>query len=372
MHTHRGLTRAGVRSSCGEPFSARFRIGLGAAIIAGAQIVLAQTTGPAHPLVSVGTIPLAGAAGGHSGTLLLDEVRGLLFINGMGNSNFIDVIDVSTNRAVQRICCLKQHVFGPNGMAYSPSTNSLFVTDGAGPPLRFNIGRAGDLQQRTLSDSGGVIAIDDTARRIYVGSGALVTAYSYEGKESFNVRLDVRVAAIRVESRGERLFAALWPAGDIVVLNKQTGAVLSVWRGAGGNQRAAIVLDEQTKRLFACSNDFEVVMFDMGTGRVQNRVDVPNGCDSLDFDAARNRLYAVGQGVVSSSSTDGRRTYQEGRGPAVTVLSADLAGLSVIGRVPAGDYSSAGAWSARADRFYLVVPGWHWQENEIRIYRNVS
>src|SRR3954454_22099707 len=99
------------------------RVGLLLGIMLGMPVLAeAQTAG--MPLALEAKIPL-GTVSGRIDHLAIDLKRQRLFVAELGN-NSIGVVDLSANRVQSTVPGLKE----PQGIAYEPSTDAVYVANG--------------------------------------------------------------------------------------------------------------------------------------------------------------------------------------------------------------------------------------------------
>src|SRR5947207_753357 len=125
----------------------------------------AQTT-EAAALQLEAKIPL-GNVSGRIDHMAVDLARQRLFVAELGN-NSIGIVDLNNRRVIRNIEGLKE----PQGVAYVPSTDTLYVANAGDGSVRLFVGpdhaTAGQID---LQDDADNIRVDSAANRLFVGSG---------------------------------------------------------------------------------------------------------------------------------------------------------------------------------------------------------
>src|SRR5262249_54180148 len=126
--------------------------------------MIAQTT---QALQLEAKIPL-GNVNGRIDHMAVDLARQRLFIAELGN-NSIGVVDLNGRRVIRNIEGLKE----PQGVAYVPSMDTLYVANGGDGSVRLFAGPdhapAGQIE---LQDDADNIRVDSTANQLIVGYGS--------------------------------------------------------------------------------------------------------------------------------------------------------------------------------------------------------
>src|SRR2546421_3371639 len=127
---------------------------------------IAQTT-EAAALQLNAKIPL-GNVSGRIDHMAVDLTRQRLFVAELGN-NSIGIVDLNSRRVIRNIEGLKE----PQGVAYVPSMDTLYVANAGDGTVRLFIGpdhaAAGQID---LQDDADNIRVDSAANRLFVGYGS--------------------------------------------------------------------------------------------------------------------------------------------------------------------------------------------------------
>ena len=309
-------------------------------------------SGPA-PLVQTGAIPLANVTGRIDHFAF--DPKNRLFVSALGN-NTEEVIDLSAQKVVHTIAGIPT----PQGVAYSPETNKVFVAsakgklyvyDGTSFALVSSINFGGDVDN---------LRYDAAGKRVYVGYGDEETAAIGAVDATTNQRLpeEFRLGAhpesFQLEQAGPNIYVNLPDTKQIAVVNRKTGVVSRWALELEGNFPMA--LDEADHRLFvATRSPARMAVLDTTTGHLLAALPCAQDADDLYYDAARKRIYVSGgEGFIS--------VFQQ----------KDADHYELLSRIPtAVGAKTAGYWGRQGkgfDRFYLAVPARGDSSAEIRIY----
>jgi hypothetical protein len=311
---------------------------------------------PEHdmPLVLTEAIPLENARGrfDHFAT-----GRGKLFVSALG-SNAVEIINIG-GRILERTLSV---VPDPQGIAFSPETNKLFVGSGAGKVYIYD-GQSYD-QIAALDFEGGAdnLRYDAATKRVYVGCGDNETSGAIATIDAAtNQRLDEEYKlggepeSFQLEKSGPNIYVNVPPLKQIVVINRATKAITR-WTLKGVEENFPMALDEADHRLFIGVHvPPRLAVFDTKSGRMIAVLRSVQDMDDLYYDVDRKRVYVPGgEGFIDVFQMTDPDHYQ---------LLAKIP--TAIGAKTAGYYGKQGKGF---DRFYLAVPARGNEPAEIRIY----
>jgi DNA-binding beta-propeller fold protein YncE len=264
-------------------------------------VVVAQTrsTPPAaQPLVLTGAIPLPNVQGRIDHFAL--DPRGLLFVSALGN-NTEEVIDIGAGRVIHSISGIPK----PQGVAYSPDSNKLFVGsdegklniyDGASFDLITSIGFGDDVDN---------LRYDVASKRLYVGygddkAGAIGIVDSTTNKrvgEEF--KLGAHPESFQLETSGPNIYVNLPDLKQIAVINRNTHAI-SRWP-LTLESNFPMALDESGHHLFVVTRaPARLAVLDSRSGHVVAALPCVQNSDDVYYDSARKRIYVPGgEGYIS-------------------------------------------------------------------------
>jgi DNA-binding beta-propeller fold protein YncE len=306
------------------------------------------------PLVATGAIPLPNVLG-RIDHFAYDPAN-RLFVSALGN-NSEEVIDLSAQRVVHTITGVPT----PQGVAYSPEVNKLFVASAKGKLYIYD-GTSFDLIA-TIDFGGDVdnLRYDPNERRVYVGYGDDKSAAIGMVDANTNKRLDIEFKlgahpeSFQLENGSPRIFVNLPDLKQIAVVDRKTGAVAKWPLTLEANFPMA--LDESGHRLFIASRrPPRLGVFDTESGRMVTALPCVQDSDDLYYDRSRKRVYvAGGEGLVTVFQQDDPDHYR---------MIAEIP--SSLGARTAGYFGRLGRKGF--DRFYVAVPARGTRSAEIRIY----
>ena len=306
------------------------------------------------PLVFTEAIPLDNAKGRFDHFAM---GGGRLFVAALG-SNAVEAINIGGRILDHAITGVPD----PQGIAFSPETNQLFVASGRGQVYIYD-GKSYQ-QIAALAFPGGAdnLRYEATTKRVYVGCGddektgaiAMIDAVTNQ-RLAPDYKLGGEPESFQLEQSGPNIYVNVPDLKQIVVINRSTGKITH-WPLNGMEGNFPMALDEADHRLFiGVHAPPRVAVVDTVSGRVVAQLPSPQDSDDLYFDAARKRIYVPGgEGYIQVLQMLDPDHYQ-----ALDKIP------TAIGAKTAGYYGKQGKGF---DRFYLAVPARGSQSAEVRIY----
>jgi hypothetical protein len=308
---------------------------------------------PEKPLVLTEAIPLEDAKGRFDHFAM---GGGRLFVAALG-SNAVEAINIGGR-------ILEHTVTGvpnPQGIAFSPENNKLFVASGRGKVYVYD-GKSYD-QIAAIDFEGGAdnLRYDAATKRVYVGSGAgektgaiaTIDATTNQRGEEYN--LGGEPESFQLEKSGPNIYVNVPDLKQIVVVNRTTKQI-SRWPLGGVESNFPMALDEADHRLFVGVHvPPRLAVYDTTSGRLVATLPSVQDSDDLYFDADRKRIYMPG-----------------GEGFIYAFQMTDPDHYRLLAKIPTAiGAKTAGYWGKQGkgfDRFYLAVPARGGQSAEVRIY----
>jgi len=254
----------------------------------------AQTSSP--PLVLETKIPL-GEISGRIDHLGIDLKRQRLFVAELGN-NSLGVVDLAAGKVLRTIAGLSE----PQGVAYVPATDSVYVANGGDGSVRImrgeDLGPSGRLD---LGDDADNVRVDEQRNRVLVGygKGALAVIDPATRTKVGDIRLKAHPEGFQIDETGGQVFVNVPDAREIEIVDLGSGAPRSLpTQGLRSNFPMAIdrdghrvlVVFRSPPTLMAVSNP---------DARVVAKVETCGDADDVFVDAKRHRTYvSCGDGVV--------------------------------------------------------------------------
>jgi len=309
----------------------------------------AQTASP--PLILEAKIPL-GQVSGRIDHLGIDLERKRLLVAELGN-NSLGVVDLAAGKVLSRVAGLAE----PQGAAYVPSSDSIFVANAGDGSVR--VLRGEDLTpigRIELGDDADNVRVDPARKRVLVGygKGALAVIDPVSLAKTADIRLKAHPEGFQIDETGTQVFVNVPDAHEIVVVDLATGSTQSLpTQGAGSNFPMAI--DGKAHRfLVIFRNPPTLMAFSSQDGHVAAKVDTCGDADDVFVDRKRHRVYvSCGQGVVD-------------------VLETDEQGYRRLARVPTVPGARTALFVPELDRLFVAVRAGSNEPAAIWVFRPAS
>jgi YVTN family beta-propeller protein len=257
----------------------------------------AATQGDTPALKLEAKIPI-GNVSGRIDHMAIDLARQRLFVAELGN-NTVGVVDLNSRNVLRTMTGLKE----PQGVAYLPSMETLYVANGGDGSVRqFRGPDYVATGQIDLGDDADNIRLEIPANRIVVGygSGGLAVIDPASSRKVADIPLSVHPEGFQLDPGSSRIWVNLPKTQAIAVVDRQTGRQTATWpmQTAGGNFPMA--LDQAAQRvLVAFRNPAKLGAFSMDDGSVIASPDICGDADDLFVDAKRHRVYiSCGEGFI--------------------------------------------------------------------------
>jgi hypothetical protein len=304
------------------------------------------------PLVLTEAIPLPGVKGRFDH---FASGGGRLFLAQLGNKS-VAVISTGGRTLDHTITGIPD----PQGVAFSPEANELFVASGEGKVYIYN-GKSFDLVT-TIDFAGGAdnLRYDSATKRVYVAcgdekTGAIATIDAMTNKRlDEEYKLGAEPESFQLEKTGPNIYVNLPDPKQIAVINRTTKAITRWSLTLGGNFPMA--LDEADHRLFVGTHEpARLAVFDTNSGHMVAALPSVQMTDDVYYDASLKRIYMPGgEGFIYVFQMNDPDHYQ---------LLAKIP--TALGAQTAGYFGVAGKGF---NRFYLAVPARGNTPAEVRIY----
>ena len=206
------------------------------------------------------------------------------------------------------------------------------------------------------------IAYDSTTHYLYVVNGGREAHTPYclisvidtnTSKKLRDIKIDSNhVEAIVLETSGPRLFCNITGQNDVGVLDRNKGSRLATWPlPAGDKSNVAMAFDEANHRLFVSTrNPGKLIVLNSDSGKVISELPCVGMVDDAAYDAKYRRIYLAGDGYLD----------------VVQQLDADH--YSLLGRVEGSFRAKTGILVPELNRYNLAVPHHEGKDAEVRVY----
>ena len=261
------------------------------------------------PFQLVRTIALDSVSGRFD-HLAIDSASNRLFIAATGNHS-VEVIDLRTDKVQQSITGLGK----PHGLAWIPSTESLYVADGTLAELRVYRGSplalVGTIK---LSDDADDMVYDEANHLLFVGHGGSDAAnparVAVVDTTTFKLIANVPVAshpeALDIDPQTGRVFVNVADSNEVAVLFSPSAQVIAHWKLISAADNVPLAFDVERQSLYiACRKPGIVIALNAATGKEISNAPTADGADDLFYDAASRRVYVItGSGEVDAFQVD--------------------------------------------------------------------
>ena len=338
-----------------------YKVGLTLALVAASFTPARSQSGAASkraatekPLVFTEAIPLENAKGRFDHFAM---GGGRLFVAALG-SNAVEAINLSGRILDHTITGIPD----PQGIAFSPETNKLFIASGAGKVYIYDAKSYDQIAAVDFEGGADNMRYDAATKRVYVGCGddektgaiAMIDATTNQ-RLAEEYKLGGEPESFQLEKFGPNIYVNVPDLKQILVINRMTKEIAH-WPLHGVESNFPMALDETDHRLFVGVHvPPRLAVFDTTNGRLLATLPSVQDTDDLYFDSDRKRVYIPGgEGFIYAFQMTDPDHYK---------LLAKIP--TAIGARTAGYY---GKQQKGFDRFFLAVPARGSEIAEVRIY----
>jgi YVTN family beta-propeller protein len=251
------------------------------------------------PLTVEAKIPL-GDVQGRIDHLAFDPTRGHLYVAELGN-NTVGTVDLKTRRVIRTAGGFAE----PQGLAYEPSTDTVYVEDFAA------VGRI------ALGGDADNIRVDRTGRRIYVGygDGALAVIDPTTRKRIAEIALKGHPESFQLDPTGTSIFVNVPDAGEIAVVGRDVRRQVASWPTDNLHANYPLALNSSKSEVITIfRRPPRLERFEMASGNKRAGIDVCADSDDVFVDPVRHRVYVIcGEGFVDTFDASDEQYTRIGR-----------------------------------------------------------
>jgi len=306
----------------------------------------AQTAG--QPLGLETKIPL-GEISGRIDHMAIDLARRRLLVAELGNDS-LGVLDLAAGKVLRRIEGMSE----PQGVAYIPSADSVYVANGGDGSVRVlrgeDLAPAGRIELRNDADN---VRVDTWRDRVLVGygKGALAVIDPARRTKVADLHLKAHPEGFQIDETGNRVFVNVPDAREIEIVDLASGASRSLpTQGARSNFPMALARDGR-QVLVVFRNPPSLMVLSSEDGHRLAEMEACGDADDVFVDPKRRRVYvSCGDGVVDVFEQQGAEYRRLARVPTVpgartSLFAPELDRLFVA--VRAGSSEPAAIWVFR-------------------------
>jgi hypothetical protein len=278
------------------------------AAIRAALLALGVATSPAHaaelPLTFEAKIPL-GNVKGRIDHMAVDAAHNRLLVAELGNDS-LGIVDLAQRKVLATVRDLAE----PQGVAYDPASDAIFVANARDGSLRVLSGADfAPVARIDLGDDADNLRLDAAARRLFIGygRGALAVIELEKRQRLADLPLKRHPESFQLDPSG-RIFVNVPEAHEIAVLDRKDGKQSATWRvpELQGNFPMALV-NEGKELAVVFRNPAKLATIDAAKGTVLATTETCGDADDVFEDAKRERLYVIcGEGYVDVFERDKR------------------------------------------------------------------
>jgi hypothetical protein len=295
-----------------------------------------------------GKIPLA-VTHGRIDHMAVDLQKGLLFVAALGN-NTVGIVDFKAGRLLGSI----QGLSSPQGVA-SVRSEKLYVSNaGDGSVDMFDGTSFAPAGRIPLSGDADNLRYDSATNQLYVGygSGGIAVVNTTTDAVTRQIPMPGHPESFQLETRGQQMYVNVPTAGEILVVDRQTGKSVSNVTMAGYSGNFPMALDEANGRLFVGTRSPpDLVVLDTSSWKVVASVPIPGDPDDIYYDGARGLIY------VSS-----------GQGSLEVIQQVDANDYSVAQTIPTGPGARTSLFIPELGSIYVAVPESGGQQAELLVF----
>ena len=314
---------------------------------------------PRQPLRLLQTISMPDVRG-RLDHMDVDVAGQRLFLSGLENGS-VEVIDLKAGSWLRSIKELRK----PQGIAFVPSLNKLFVASGDDGSVRVFRADTLELMESIPLDSGANrIAYDPSKRLLYVGYGGKDAGKDYgevgiidagTDKKLADIQVGAHPAELLLNESGSRIFVFLSVKSVIQVADTAARHVVSTWP-VSSQRPGDGAFDESTGRLLIGTHTpAELVVMDAKSGNEISHLPTAEGMDGVYFDSVRKRIYISG----------GR---EEGVGSVFVYQQNGRDRYETLADMPTRPGAGTSFWSPELNRYYVAAPAYAGREAVILVF----
>ena len=277
------------------------------------------------------------------------DVKGKrLFVSGLENGS-VEVVDLQTGRWTKSI----PGFLKPQGIAYVPALNKLFVASGDDGMVRVFRGDTLELLDTIKLELGpNRVAYDPVKQVLYVGYGGKDAGKDFGEVAAIDARtdkkiFDVQVAAhpseLLLDKSGEILFVFISIASKIQVVDVAKRELRATWPVSSQRPGDASLDESSGRLLIGTHTPPEMIAMNAKTGKEVAHLPTTDGMDGVYFDAQRKRIYISGGRGEEIGSV---YVYQQ--------KNADS--YELVGKIPTRPGAGTSFWSSELNRYYVAAP----------------
>jgi len=277
----------------------------------------------------------------------VDTAGKRLFVAALENGS-VEVIDLQAAKAGRSIRGFQK----PQGIAFIPSLNKVFVASGDDGMVRVYRGDTLDLLDSIKLELGpNRVAYDPHKKLVYVGFGGKDAGEDYgqvgiidatTDKVTGEVRVSAHPSELLLDNSGETLFVFIPASSRIQEIDTKKRAAIGAWP-VSSERPGDGAFDEFSQRLMIGTHTPpRMIVMDAKTGKEITSLPTVDGMDGVYYDGVRRRIYISG-----------------GRGLDVGFVfvyqQKDADHYELTGKIPTKPGAGTSFWSPELNRYYVAA-----------------
>src|ERR1019366_5600559 len=210
----------------------------------------------------------------------------------LGNGT-IEIVDLAQGRRTGQIKGLHE----PQGVAFSPEKNILYVASGGDGSVRsYDSGTLQPLKTVTLGDDADNLRYDPNKQKLFAGYGeGAIAVLDSDLARSADFKLPAHPESFQLASGGKRIFVNLPNHKAIASIDLSKNTANALWAHPTASANFPMAIDEIGKKLFiACRQPPSLIAFMPDSGQEITHSTTVGDADDLFYDPARNTVYVIG------------------------------------------------------------------------------
>jgi DNA-binding beta-propeller fold protein YncE len=220
-----------------------------------------------------------------------------LFVCALGNSS-VEIADTKQNKITGEI----KNLQSPQGIVFIPELKKIFVACGGDGYVHvFNSENYRRLDSVYVGNDADNVRYDSISKRIYVGSDNGMTIINLSDLKIFKtIELEGHPESFQIDYLQRKMFVNVPDANEIEVINLKNNVVTERWSLMDSKENFPMVVDENAHRVFvACRHPSKIVVMDSQTGSLLSAVGCAGDADDLFYDQVSKQLIvSCGEGYV--------------------------------------------------------------------------
>jgi DNA-binding beta-propeller fold protein YncE len=229
--------------------------------------------------------------------MAVDLGRQRLFVAELEN-NSVAVVDFDTREIAHVITDVRR----PQGLAYVPSADTLFVANGGDGSLRMFQGEQyRPIAPIHLGDDADNVRFDPETNHVYVsyGEGALGIIDVASRRKIDDVALTAHPESFQLDREWNRIYVNSPKEQTLIVLDRISGKRVATWQTGNGSNFSLAINKAASQVLVVFRNPARLVVFAAANGTPVTSVEACGDADDMFVDAKRRRIYiSCGEGFV--------------------------------------------------------------------------